>query len=101
MKKSCCQHGHDHSAHGPAVEATAIDPVCGMTVKTADAPNKADHDGHTYYFCSPRCEAKFTAEPSFQNGFRGRALVARSSYRLACSLSFRAVGNRATRRCAT
>jgi len=61
MKNSGCQ--HDHSAHGPAVEASATDPVCGMTVKTADAPNKADHDGHTYYFCSPRCFAKFTAEP--------------------------------------
>ena len=34
-----------------------------MTVKTADARNKAAHEGHTYYFCSPRCLAKFTAEP--------------------------------------
>jgi Cu+-exporting ATPase len=51
----------DHSHHHPA--DTATDPVCGMTVKTADARNKAQHDGHTYYFCSPRCLAKFTAEP--------------------------------------
>jgi Cu+-exporting ATPase len=51
----------DHSHHHPA--GTATDPVCGMTVKTADARNKAQHDGHTYYFCSPRCLAKFTAEP--------------------------------------
>jgi P-type Cu+ transporter len=50
-------HTHHHAAD------TATDPVCGMTVKTADAPNKADHDGHTYYFCSPRCFAKFTAGP--------------------------------------
>ncbi|HSS87309.1 MAG TPA: HAD-IC family P-type ATPase, partial [Reyranella sp.] len=50
-------HTHHHSAD------TATDPVCGMTVKTADARNKAQHDGHTYYFCSPRCMAKFTAEP--------------------------------------
>jgi Cu+-exporting ATPase len=50
-------HTHHHSAD------TATDPVCGMTVKTADARNKAQHDGHTYYFCSPRCLAKFTAEP--------------------------------------
>jgi Cu+-exporting ATPase len=51
----------DHSHHHPA--DTATDPVCGMTVKTADARNKAQHDGHTYYFCSLRCLAKFTAEP--------------------------------------
>ena len=34
-----------------------------MTVKVAGAKNKAQHDGHTYYFCSPRCLGKFTAEP--------------------------------------
>ena len=50
-------HAHPHAA------ATATDPVCGMTVKTADAKNKARHDGHTYYFCSARCLGKFTAEP--------------------------------------
>ena len=50
--------------HAPPDGAdTATDPVCGMTVKIAGARNKADHDGHTYYFCSPRCRAKFTAEP--------------------------------------
>jgi P-type Cu+ transporter len=50
-------HAHPHATD------TATDPVCGMKVKIADAPNKADHDGHTYYFCSPRCLGKFTAEP--------------------------------------
>ena len=42
-------HAHHHRAD------TATDPVCGMTVKIAGARDKADHDGHTYYFCSPRC----------------------------------------------
>jgi Cu+-exporting ATPase len=50
-------HAHSHAAD------TATDPVCGMTVKIAGARNKAEHDGHTYYFCSPRCLGKFTAEP--------------------------------------
>jgi P-type Cu+ transporter len=50
-------HAHSHAA------GTATDPVCGMTVKIAGARNKAQHDGHTYYFCSPRCRGKFTAEP--------------------------------------
>ncbi|HEY4891916.1 MAG TPA: HAD-IC family P-type ATPase, partial [Reyranella sp.] len=52
----------DH-AHPHADPDTASDPVCGMTVKVAEAKNKAQHDGHTYYFCSPRCLGKFTTEP--------------------------------------
>ena len=63
MTHACCQHGHDHSAHASGAEDTAIDPVCGMKVKIAGARNTAVHDGHTYYFCNPRCLAKFTAEP--------------------------------------
>src|ERR1700744_6544124 len=41
----------------------AIDPVCGMKVKVATAKNVTQHEGHTYYFCNPKCLAKFTAEP--------------------------------------
>jgi Cu+-exporting ATPase len=63
MTNACCQHGHDHSAHGAAAEQTAIDPVCGMKVKIAGAKNTTVHDGHTYYFCGARCLAKFNAEP--------------------------------------
>jgi Cu+-exporting ATPase len=64
MTNSCCQHGHAHP--GPtsgAAEAVAIDPVCGMKVAVAGAKNTAIHDGRTHYFCSPRCLAKFTAQP--------------------------------------
>ena len=67
MTNSCCQHGHGHH-HAHAIptagsEEVAIDPVCGMKVKVAGAKNTAVHEGHTYYFCSPRCLAKFTASP--------------------------------------
>ena len=41
----------------------AIDPVCGMKVKIAGAKNTTRHDGHTYYFCNPKCLTKFSAEP--------------------------------------
>jgi Cu+-exporting ATPase len=41
---------------------TAIDPVCGMTVKTS-TPLKTDYKGGTYYFCAPGCLAKFQADP--------------------------------------
>ena len=45
------------------MEETAIDPVCGMKVKVAGARHTAQHGGHTHYFCSPPCLAKFTGEP--------------------------------------
>jgi Cu+-exporting ATPase len=44
-------------------EAIAIDPVCGMKVKVATAKNTTQHDGHTYYFCNPKCLAKFSGDP--------------------------------------
>jgi len=45
------------------MDEIAIDPVCGMKVKVAGAAHTARHAGHTYYFCNPKCLAKFTAEP--------------------------------------
>jgi Cu+-exporting ATPase len=45
------------------MEEIAIDPVCGMKVKVATAKHVAPHHGHTHYFCSARCLAKFTADP--------------------------------------
>ena len=60
-------HGHDHShhghAHGPA-EGGVIDPVCGMTVDPHTAKHRAEHNGHTYYFCNPGCRTKFIADPA-------------------------------------
>jgi Cu+-exporting ATPase len=41
---------------------TAIDPVCGMTVKTS-TPLTTTYKGDTYYFCAPGCRAKFDADP--------------------------------------
>jgi YHS domain-containing protein/uncharacterized membrane protein YraQ (UPF0718 family) len=41
----------------------AIDPVCGMQVRTADAPASAMHAGATIYFCSDRCKERFSANP--------------------------------------
>ena len=39
------------------------DPVCGMMVDPARAAGKAEYKGKSYYFCHPRCEQKFRAEP--------------------------------------
>jgi YHS domain-containing protein/uncharacterized membrane protein YraQ (UPF0718 family) len=41
----------------------AIDPVCGMQVRTADAPASRHHNGHTYFFCADRCAERFDADP--------------------------------------
>ncbi len=64
-------HGHHHGAGGDgnddkqrwAPPDQAVDPVCGMTVRTADAKS-AVHDGQVYYFCSQDCRQKFEAAPA-------------------------------------
>lgn len=41
----------------------ATDPVCGMTVTTADAP-KTEYKGKTYYFCSIDEKKEFDKAPA-------------------------------------
>ena len=43
--------------------ATAIDPVCGMTVETETAKNTHEHEGTTYYFCGKGCMLEFRDDP--------------------------------------
>jgi xanthine dehydrogenase accessory factor len=47
----------------PAPPASAIDPVCGMSVPAADSSLHIRHDGVTVYFCSAGCRAAFRKEP--------------------------------------
>ncbi len=60
-------HGHHH--HGGHAQAkdnsalTATDPVCGMQVDPHATKHRAAHAGHTFYFCSARCQEKFVAAP--------------------------------------
>ena len=61
-------HGHHdhHGAHGadPAPTSDALkDPVCGMEV-TSQSPYRATYRGANYFFCSPKCQGKFDAEPA-------------------------------------
>ena len=54
---------------GTAVETTARDPVCGMSVERAGARHKARHRGQTFYFCCARCKSRFSEAPEdFLNG---------------------------------
>lgn len=44
--------------------ARAIDPVCGMTVDTANAAARSkDATGNTVYFCSVECQRTYEANP--------------------------------------
>jgi len=36
------------------------DPVCGMQVEIAHAPASSVHHGQRFYFCSQRCQDRFT-----------------------------------------
>lgn len=41
----------------------AIDPVCRMQVEESKAAGSLTHSGITYYFCSPKCQGDFQANP--------------------------------------
>lgn len=51
---------HDHSKD---MEDSAVDPVCGMTVETANAAAQQSYKGHDYWFCSTGCSQNFQADP--------------------------------------
>lgn len=42
----------------------AKDPVCGMDVKETGVTQQTQHEGTTYYFCSPGCRNAFVAAPN-------------------------------------
>jgi hypothetical protein len=42
----------------------AMDPVCGMQVRTQDAPARSSLGGKTVWFCSDRCRERFDADPA-------------------------------------
>ena len=55
------------AAPAPAGVATsaaaplAVDPICGMTVAAVASTLSLERDGHTFYFCSEGCRARFEA----------------------------------------
>jgi uncharacterized membrane protein YraQ (UPF0718 family)/YHS domain-containing protein len=53
---------HTKERHGGGV-GYALDPVCGMQVRTADAPATVRVGPRTFYFCGDRCHERFVAEP--------------------------------------
>jgi YHS domain-containing protein len=43
---------------------TAVDPVCKMKVEEKTAKWRSEHQGSTYYFCSPGCKKAFDKDPN-------------------------------------
>ncbi len=66
------EHSHTHTPPGhdaaPSTDSqanaeTALkDPVCGMPV-TAQSAHRSEHMGRSFFFCGPKCKAKFDASP--------------------------------------
>ncbi|MDH3302431.1 MAG: XdhC family protein [Acidimicrobiia bacterium] len=60
-------HELEHHDHSPATAgptgASAVDPVCGMSVAAVPASLHVEHKGTTVYFCGPGCLQAFTASP--------------------------------------
>ena len=51
--------------HAPApVPASAVDPVCGMTVAAVDSSPHVDVDGTTTWFCCAGCRTAFLENPA-------------------------------------
>ncbi|MDH3208965.1 MAG: YHS domain-containing protein [Burkholderiaceae bacterium] len=83
MRFGCGAHimGHQHGQHdahdkhaqgdpkalGWVPPESATDPVCGKTVKTADAKS-AVYDATVYYFCSRECRERFEVGPHLYLG---------------------------------
>lgn len=83
MRFGCGAHvmGHGHRQHerrgaGPPQDRdsafwvppeTALDPVCGMTVRTSAAKSSV-HEGRVYYFCSAAHREAFESAPDRYTG---------------------------------
>ncbi len=52
--------------------ATAIDPICGMTVAAVDVTLHHDNDGVVVWFCSEGCMRAFEQDPARRGGGRER-----------------------------
>ena len=53
--------GHQHGTGHAMPHQT--DPVCGMTVSSAEAAGEFEYGGRKYYFCSDGCRRKFEQNP--------------------------------------
>jgi xanthine dehydrogenase accessory factor len=52
----------DTAGQTASAVATAIDPVCGMSVVVAESSLQVEYNGSTVYFCSSGCRTAFLAD---------------------------------------
>jgi xanthine dehydrogenase accessory factor len=64
-----------------AAEATAIDPVCGMSVAAVEATLHVEEEGLTTWFCSEGCMREFQQDPARYQPSAGRARSRRGGVR--------------------
>jgi YHS domain-containing protein len=48
---------------GGEVKKVTVDPVCKTLVNPKKAKDQAEHQGQTYYFCTPECKQTFEENP--------------------------------------
>ncbi|MFF4871463.1 heavy metal translocating P-type ATPase [Streptomyces sp. NPDC000961] len=62
---SAATHNHQPDAirHQDDNSEEVVDPVCGMRIDPASAPERRQTDTGTYYFCSTHCATTFDAAP--------------------------------------
>src|SRR5664279_1098887 len=83
----------EHHHHDTPAAGGVIDPVCGMTVDPHTAKHRAEHHGHSYYFCSAGCRSKFTADTQKYLGAREpEPVVAGATYTCPMHPEIRQVG---------
>ena len=51
------------TTEGEQAPETAIDPICGMSVKIEGAAHTHEHEDTTYYFCCAGCQTRFASDP--------------------------------------
>ena len=54
--------------------ASAVDPVCGMSVQANKAAARLEHAGRTYLFCSLHCQHQFKQDPERYAGAAAAAV---------------------------
>jgi len=55
---------HHHPSPAGAGTATAVDPVCGMTVAASDLSAHVERSGRRVYFCCDHCRRTFEEDPA-------------------------------------
>lgn len=48
------------------------DPVCGMSIESAEAVAQIQHEATSYYFCSTHCRDEFKQSPQRYTGGKAK-----------------------------